>query len=350
MQVASTAWSEFWQQTTFPPGIPPSLPNTPSLKFICHLLITELVNASPAAPLSFQSAYCCSVSSLLLLQIICALLCCQFPSAASWWWNNTLVYKLPLWFRHKCYCNCLVSWFIELCFCSSVGSLQGQASVRVTWWPQRDPSTELSVVLWWPSLHNCSSLCSCAKPVWEVELTARVAHICWDGSLFCLQCFVAQQAPHYLLFPWSNHLKWVHRCSKIHSYKDSVGTYLDKLPNQHVSDHNIKRIVECFGKYRPNLSFSFMSRKCRVSARARSHMERKQEKGYCGFICCFNKTWYILSLIFWYGKLISIYLSGDSLSDLGHRLKRTVFWSMSEFLSETEVAPLLDTGSLFCLG
>lgn len=162
LQVASTAWSEFWQQTTFPPGIPPSLPNTPSLKFICHLLITELVNASPAAPLSFQSAYCCSVSSLLLLQIICALLCCQFPSAASWWWNNTLVYKLPLWFRHKCYCNCLVSWFIELCFCSSVGSLHGQASVRVTWWPQRDPSTELSVVLWWPSLHNCSSLCSCA--------------------------------------------------------------------------------------------------------------------------------------------------------------------------------------------
>lgn len=74
---------------------PPNSPHTPPLKFMCHLLITELVNVSPpSSSSSFQSVFCCSpmsavfLFSLLLLlpdHLPTLLLCCQLPSAVSWW-------------------------------------------------------------------------------------------------------------------------------------------------------------------------------------------------------------------------------------------------------------------------
>lgn len=50
---------------------PPKSPHTPPLKFMCHLLITELVNVSPPAPLLLSSQYGA------------ALLCQQFSSSPS---------------------------------------------------------------------------------------------------------------------------------------------------------------------------------------------------------------------------------------------------------------------------
>lgn len=109
---------------------PPSSPNTPPPKFICHLVITELVNVSPPALfLSSQLVYCyiLLLSAVLLshlpspphlLHDHLSALCCELMITVT---KST--YKLPLWFRHQRYSSCLLLRFIEPCHCAAAVSL-----------------------------------------------------------------------------------------------------------------------------------------------------------------------------------------------------------------------------------
>lgn len=98
---------------------PPKSPHTPPLKFMCHLLITELVNVSPPSSSSSQSVCCCSPMSAVFLfslllpdhlphssPLLSASLSCELMITVT---NSALVYKLLLWFRPRCcHCCCLL--------------------------------------------------------------------------------------------------------------------------------------------------------------------------------------------------------------------------------------------------
>lgn len=101
---------------------PPKSPHTPPLKFMCHLLITELVNVSPPQLLFFfpvSILLLSYVSSFPLLPpppapwssphsspLLSASLSCELMITVT---NSALVYKLLLWFRPRCcHCCCLL--------------------------------------------------------------------------------------------------------------------------------------------------------------------------------------------------------------------------------------------------
>lgn len=137
----------------------PQSPNTPPLKFICRLLITELVNVPPplffSPPSQYTATLCCyPVSTFPLLPTSssspCSMIISPLSSSASLLCElmitvtkSTLVYKLPLWFRHQCYSGCVLLWFVELLCPGCISPPLVHSCLWVTWWPHRDLSCAL---------------------------------------------------------------------------------------------------------------------------------------------------------------------------------------------------------------
>lgn len=128
---------------------PPKSPHTPPLKFMCHLLITELVNVSPPAPLLLSSQYSA------------ALLCQQFSSSPSSSCSliisplfSSAVSFPQLWaddYSNKQRLSLQITTLIQtpvlplllsvvVDYCTVLQRLsRAFVCLSVTWWPCRDP-------------------------------------------------------------------------------------------------------------------------------------------------------------------------------------------------------------------
>lgn len=149
---------------------PPSSPNTPPPKFICHLVITELVNVSPPALfLSSQLVYC----YILLLS---AVLLSHLPSPPPPPWSSL---RSLLWaddYSNKKYLQITtviqtpalqqlpaVAVYRAVPLCRGcISPPHFHSCLWVTWWPHRDPQP---CSHWWfgdLARKAVSQLCSCA--------------------------------------------------------------------------------------------------------------------------------------------------------------------------------------------
>lgn len=134
---------------------------------------------------SSQSVYCYSLlllcqqspflpslspSSCSMIIISTLLLRCELMITVT---NSIFVYKLPLWFRHQCYCNCVLLWFVELFSLCWISAPQVHSCLSHMMTPQW-PSAAFSLVVRWPSRESCTSTI--------VQVCALVVRKRWVGG------------------------------------------------------------------------------------------------------------------------------------------------------------------------